>query len=410
MNLNIRNTFKTLALAFWLSVVAQQAIADTSNKVDNVLNTKKGETTQISNSDSQKEVWFKEARTNKDFKMDFSKLDNQNKIPAKNSVKLSTEKVNKKAVWGLDYTYNNGKTWVKATVKAGKKTKATQVTVAHREGKIWGKVTAWVSSNDFHWKDVKQKFIWAEAKFYWDDYNLWVYWNSIKSDSLTVEKTVYKNLFTDEEFYSKKVWDEKLNLVETYTLDTKENHSFTHNWGKSKELWLTWEVFLWENTDLSGHFWLRNVKDSYFNGKTVTYWAKVSHILNDKVEVWASAEKLGKKEFYYYWETNFKVGPNAEIWARLWQTSFDDKKEVVWMVSVKIDLDRKWNNKFESYKKTKKLDVEPVVWADASIRNVLWTESAASSTDIPVPASSIRLISKEPIMPEIPLPPTPPVL
>lgn len=30
--------------------------------------------------------------------MDFSKLDNQNKIPAKNSVKLSTEKVNKKAV------------------------------------------------------------------------------------------------------------------------------------------------------------------------------------------------------------------------------------------------------------------------------------------------------------------------
>ena len=47
--------------------------------------------------------------------MDFSKLDNQNKIPAKNSVKLSTEKVNKKAVWGLDYTYNNGKTWVKAT-------------------------------------------------------------------------------------------------------------------------------------------------------------------------------------------------------------------------------------------------------------------------------------------------------
>ena len=142
--------------------------------------------------------------------MDFSKLDNQNKIPAKNSVKLSTEKVNKKAVWGLDYTYNNGKTWVKATVKAGKKTKATQVTVAHREGRIWGKVTAWVSSNDFHWKDVKQKFIWAEAKFYWDDYNLWVYWNSIKSDSLTVEKTVYKNLFTDEEFYSKKVWDEKV--------------------------------------------------------------------------------------------------------------------------------------------------------------------------------------------------------
>lgn len=48
--------------------------------------------------------------------MGFSKLDNQNKIPAKNSVKLSTEKVNKKAVWGLDYTYNNGKTWVKATV------------------------------------------------------------------------------------------------------------------------------------------------------------------------------------------------------------------------------------------------------------------------------------------------------
>lgn len=31
-------------------------------------------------------------------------------------MKLSTEKVNKKAVWGLDYTYNNRKTWVKANV------------------------------------------------------------------------------------------------------------------------------------------------------------------------------------------------------------------------------------------------------------------------------------------------------
>ncbi len=73
-------------------------------------------------------------------------------------------------------------------------------------------------------------------------------------------------------------------------------------------------------------------------------------------------------------------------------------------------INQKLDNKFKNYKQIKKLDVEPVVWVDTSIRNVLWTESAASSTDIPVPASSIRLISKEPIMPEIPLPPTPPVL